>query len=181
MAEQPDPGIQPITELKRTTMKQDEKKVWVIRAGKYGTEENFALENNCVVVKWWIELPDLNDLDEEKIKELIAQHREKIPNPKGIHHQALRFRDDPREGELVILPLKGHRNHIAIGEIRGAYKYHEEQKDNGTAHQYPVEWLNKLFLRDRLPDDLYQSIKSQSTVFTLGPADADARIRALLN
>ena len=37
--------------------------LWVARAGRYGKRENFALENNVVVVGWG-ELPDLSGIED---------------------------------------------------------------------------------------------------------------------
>ena len=40
--------------------------LWVVRAGKYGEWENFALENNVVVVRWE-EVPDLSEIGDRTI------------------------------------------------------------------------------------------------------------------
>ena len=166
--------------LDDTTAQQGKKEVWVVRAGK--DREQFSLDNNCIAIGW-PQLPDLNGLDRDDVESFVTKYPERTklkPGPFAIL-QPLRFRDQPKNGELIIVPSKIDSSYIAIGEIRGDYSYHPEGVDNCTQHRRPVKWLNKAFHRDDLPDDLKRPIAAWQNLFTLTSENADARIRALLN
>lgn len=160
-------------------MKRNEKKVWVVRSGKHGEREQFALDNDCAVIGW-PEVPNLTRLSPEEIREHLARHY-KGTVPANHVSQPIRFRDELKKGELVIMPLKSDTTRIAIGEIRGDYEYHKEAKDRVTRHRRPVKWLNKRFRLSSLPDDLRQSLqRCPQTIFTPKRPTADARIRKIL-
>ena len=163
-------------------MSIQENKVWVIRAGRNGEQEQFALDNNCVVIGY-PQLSNLADLSPGEMHYFLARDSNQTSRgevqPINVH-QPLNFRDKPRKGELVLLPLKIDRGYVAIGEITGDYEYHGEAKDGWTRHRRPVQWLDKYFRRDALPKDIQSSLQSELTIFTPNKPDAAARIRALL-
>ena len=158
-------------------MASNEKNVWVIRAGKYGGKDQFALDNNCVALGW-VGLPDLTGRSPQEVEAHLARHHGKVP---AHHvHQPLRFRDEPQKGELVIMPSKTDLAYVAIGEINGDYEYHGDAKYDWIKHRRSAKWLDKRFLRADLPDDIQKSLKSELTIFILRRPTADARLRALL-
>ena len=89
--------------------------LWLIRAGRYGEREDFALENKLAVIGW-DNLPDLSRIENrEELAEILA---EKYPDEKAKtrmnwESQIWPFISGMGKGDLVAMPLK-HRGHYSI-------------------------------------------------------------------
>jgi len=154
--------------------------LWLVRAGRYGEREDFALENNLAVIGW-DELPDLSEL--EKRDELADILAEKYPDEKkktrlNWESQVWPFVSGMEKGDLVAMPLK-HRAIIVFGKVSGDYRY-EPNNPGGFRHVRPVEW-NKEIPRNQIDQDLLYSFGAAMTVCTIHRNDAENRIRALLS
>jgi hypothetical protein len=83
-------------------------KAWVIRTGRYGERDQWALDNS-VSGGGWYEYPDLTPYDtKEKIAKLVqatypGEVAGKLNNWAG---QLWALRDRIRPGDLLVLPLK---------------------------------------------------------------------------
>jgi len=98
--------------------------VWLVRAGRRGEQEQIALDNNLVTIRW-NELPDLSDIQSrESLVDLYREkNRDASPNKTANHvGQVWAFRERMKEGDLAILPLH-IQSAIAIGKIIGPYQY----------------------------------------------------------
>ena len=96
--------------------------LWLVRAGRYGEREEFALENNVAVIGWG-ELPDLSTIkDRGEMEELIkiTYQDEKFKTVNSWESQIWPFVNEIAEGDLIALPLK-RRAVIAVGEVTGRY------------------------------------------------------------
>ncbi len=154
--------------------------LWVARAGKYGEQENFALENNVVVVGW-DDVPDLSGFeDRNQLRQhLTDTYRDKTSRAVGIWTTQLwNFARSFEQGDIVALPSKT-RSTIAFGRISGNYRY-VDGAPSGERHQRPVEWINTDLARSRLDSDLLYSFGAAQTVFKVTRNDAEDRIRTLL-
>lgn len=151
--------------------------VWLVRAGGAGEREDFALENNCVVIGWG-NLPDLSAMrDKNALKEMLEGHYPdasagKIRNWAG---QIWSFCMRIDIGDLVVLPLKT-RSSIAIGRVTGSYQLSADGE-----HQRPVEWLVTDLPRSRFDQDILYSFGAFLTVCQIKRNNAEERINAVLS
>jgi len=153
--------------------------VWLVRAGRNGEHENFAIENKQAVIGW-DELPDLAQVDSrDKLSDLMQQGypdkgKGAIANFVG---QVWAFRMCIERADLIVLPLKT-RSMIAIGKCVGEYKY-QPANPVGARHTCPVEWLREDIPRDAFGQDLLYSFGAFMTVCQVKRNNAEQRIRAV--
>lgn len=155
--------------------------VWLVRAGRNGEHENFALENGEAVIGW-DELPDLAQFDSRE--KLSDQMQRAYPDEgKGAvsNHvgQVWAFRSRIEKGDLIVLPLKT-RSMIAIGKCIGAYKFEPENPD-GARHTRAVRWIREDIPREAFGKDLLYSFGAFMTVCQVKRNNAENRIRAVLD
>jgi restriction system protein len=154
--------------------------LWLVRAGRYGEREDFALENNLAVIGW-DDLPDLSGLKtRDELTDILA---EKYPDEKkktrmNWESQIWPFVNGMEKGDLVAMPLK-HRAIIVFGTVSGDYEY-RPKNPSGFRHTRPVEWYKEI-PRNQIDQDLLYSFGSAMTVCTISRNDAENRIRALLS
>ena len=153
--------------------------LWLVRAGKYGEREDFALKNKMVVIGW-DDVPDLAAIkDRKELAALLAQVYLDA-KPKTLmawESQLWAFSKDIAIGELVAMPLK-HRSVIALGEITGDYAYRKDHPPE-SRHARPVKWLKEL-PRSAFDKDLLYSLGSARTIARISRNDAEARVRKML-
>ncbi|MBX9987165.1 restriction endonuclease [Priestia aryabhattai] len=156
------------------------KAIWLVRAGKYGEQEQLALENNIVTIGW-NKLGNISDLQNKE--ELIELFELTYPNekPKAIINKASqvwRFKNEIEIGDLVVLPLK-QEPVIAVGKIISKYKFIDNL---GTVirHARTVEWITKDMPRNNLNQDLLYSLGAFMTVCRIQRNDAETRIPAAI-
>jgi restriction system protein len=153
--------------------------LWLVRAGKYGEREDFALQNNLALIGWE-ELPDLSYIKVRK--ELTTLLKKSYPdlNPKTLMNwesQIWPFVKEISVGDLIALPLK-HRAVIAIGEFTGDYCFIGDNPINAR-HVRPVKWLNE-FPRNQFGQDLLYSLGAAMTVCRIRRNNAESRVRNIL-
>lgn len=153
--------------------------LWMVRAGKYGEQESFALEKGLAVIGW-DEMPDLSGI---KTKQELYELLEKVypdEKPKTLlnwQRQIWSFFKEIQQGDLIALPLKT-RSAIAIGEVIDLYQYHSNFPP-GSNHTLRVKWIQE-FPRSSFDKDLLYSFGAFLTVCRIQRNDAEDRIRALL-
>jgi restriction system protein len=154
--------------------------LWLVRAGKYGEQQDACLNNNIVTIGW-NDLPDLTSIsDWTNLKELYRKTYpdEKEGTVKNRAGQVFAFAHKIKEGDLVVLPIKGEP-FISIGEVKNKYQF-TKKYGNDVRHAIPVEWLNKEIPRSRFDQDLLYSFGAFMTVCQIDRNDAEARVRAIL-
>ena len=146
-------------------MSNDQKNMWVVRAGRAGEADSLFLKGNCVAVGW-VQMGDLSGIvsDREALKaRLMEVYPDKkpgaIPNNAG---QLYRFGHEMREGDIILYPSKIDRQ-VHIGRLTGPYRYAPD-KDERNPHQRPVEWL-KRFPRTKFSQGALYEIGSALSVF----------------
>lgn len=153
--------------------------LWVVRAGKYGEQEETAIKNS-LVCHGWNELPDYFALTKDELREV---YREKYPRDteKQIISrlgQVWRFAHEIQEGDLVALPLKS-QSAFEFGRITGDYQYKEVAPN--VKHIRRVEWLrNGTVQRSLVPEDILFSMNSALTVFRVDRNEAEKRVDNIL-
>ena len=154
--------------------------VWLVRAGRSGEREEFALEQGVAVIGW-DELPDLSGVSSrEDVEHLLARvHPDDNPNRlRNWAAQIWMFVGRIRSGDLIVLPLK-HRSAIAVGRVTGSYEYRPENPP-GARHVRPVEWIRDDLPRTAFDQDLLYSLGAFLTVCQIKRNNAEERIRAIV-
>jgi restriction system protein len=153
--------------------------LWIVRAGRYGEGEDFAIRNNIVAIGWE-ELFDLSGVKTRK--ELADLLRATYPDDKertliNWESQLWNFIHDISTGDLVAMPSKS-RSIIVIGEVTGDYRYTTDFPPN-SRHNRSVKWLGE-FPRNQFDGDLLLAFGSLRTVSRVRTSKAEERVRAML-
>ena len=117
-------------------MWEDSMAFWLVRAGKYGEQENLALDKDIVVHGWTIEKELTTVNSKQEIEDLMHQ-TSPTAKPKSISNwanQVWAFLHKMKKGDLVALPLK-QRSAIAIGWITGDYEYRKDNPPDADIHE----------------------------------------------
>ncbi|MDY6868120.1 MAG: restriction endonuclease [Chloroflexota bacterium] len=153
--------------------------VWLIRGGRHGEREDFALENRVAVIGW-DELPNLSDLkSREELTELLEENYSDTKPQARVNWMGSiwPFIHDIKKGDLVAMPLKT-RGNVAFGEVLGDYSY---QPDNphDAKHVRPVKWIDEI-PRNQIDADILSSLGSLRTFCRVNAEDAEERLRYIL-
>jgi restriction system protein len=154
--------------------------LWLVRAGKHGEQENFALDKDVVVYGWTIE-KDLKAIASKQDIEALMFVENPSAKPKAITtwaNQAWAFIHKMKTRDLVALPLK-QRSAIAIGRVTGDYEF---KKDNppDARHTRAVKWIQKDIPRSKFDQDILYSLGAFLTVGQVQRNNAEERVRALV-
>lgn len=156
------------------------RKVWLMRAGGYGEDEETALSQGRAIVGF----RDAKDLMSYKgvdeLTEVLLKADEK-PNQDRAANRARQlwaFSHTAEDGDTVVLPLKTQPGQIALGRIVGSYEYAtigEEKR-----HTRKVNWLKPDQPRSAFGQDLLYSFGAFMTVCRIQRNDAEKRVAAVL-
>lgn len=150
-------------------------KLWTVRAGKHGQQEQTCLDENLITIGW-DELPDLKIF---KIRDELFDSYQKIYQQNNVKAgitvgQIWRFANEIAIGDIVALPSK-FQPVIHIGKVTGDYKY-EKIKD--IVHSRTVKWLQSI-PRVAFDQDILYSFGSLLTVSQVSREKAAERVLAL--
>lgn len=154
--------------------------LWLVRAGRFGEREQFAIEKNLAVIGWE-DLPDLSKLgDRSELTDLLAytypdQKKRALSNWEA---QLWAFSKRMQVGDLVAMPLK-HRAIVKFGHVAGNYKY-EPANLIEFRHTRPVNWKFEI-PRNKIDQDLLYALGAANTVCSISRNNAENRIKALLS
>ncbi len=154
--------------------------VWLVRAGRSGEREAFALERNVSTIGW-TEMPDLStfhDPDEMRrsfSERYPAESANTLANWTG---QCWRFAKEISMGDVIAMPLKS-RPSVQFGNVTGPYKY-ERDFPPGTEHTHAVTWTREV-PPAQIDQDLLFSLGSTMTVAKISRNDAEQRIREMMS
>ena len=152
--------------------------LWLVRAGRYGEQEQGALENGVVTIGW-NEFPDLTKIKtKEELAKLYAKVYQGAKKMQAANEvgQIWRFIHEIQKGDLVALPLK-KQSAIAIGEVSREYEYNELA--NNIKHIRRVKWL-KTIARSAFDQDILYSLGAFMTVCQISRNDAENRVKEVL-
>lgn len=152
--------------------------LWVVRAGKYGEQQETAIKEQ-LVCHGWNELPDYSGIrirDElKKVYEQTYPHDSEKQVIAGLS-QVWRFAREIQIGDLVALPLRTE-SAFAFGRVTGEYEY--KKISPNVMHIRRVEWL-KTIPRSVFPKDILFSMNSALTIFKVTRNDAEERVEKIL-
>ncbi len=152
--------------------------LWVVRAGRYGDQEETALEER-VVCHGWNELPDYSSIASRDALRKVYEQTYPLESKKQVDTrfgQVWRFAHDIQIGDTVALPLTTDSAFI-FGRITGGYRY--QQLALNVVHIRDVEWL-KTIPRSVFNKDILFSMNSALTIFKVTRNDAENRVRKII-
>lgn len=154
---------------------------WVIRSGKYGERDQWALDAG-VSGGGWKEVPDLTGCaSREDVAEVVrstwpSASEGMISNYTG-QLWALRKRVEP--GDLLVMPMKTTKK-IALGRVLEGYQFRADEADPDKRHVVIAEWLRTDLPRTAVKQDLLFTLGSAMSIFTPSKNNAVARLEHLL-
>lgn len=154
---------------------------WVIRSGRYGERDTWALQSGCSGAGW-AEVPDLTPYStRDEVAQVVAETFKgaaegKIANFAG-QLWALRGRIKP--GDLMVMPMKTTKQ-IAFGRVTGPYEYRADEQDANKRHVVPVNWQRVDLPRSAVKQDLLFTLGSAITIFSPSKNNAVMRLEQLL-
>lgn len=154
--------------------------LWVIRAGRQGERENFALENNVAVIGWDEMRVDLGKYKnrQELHDALKNMYPDRKPNAIGNWAgQLWSYVHEIAKGDLIAMPMK-NRGVIYFGEVTGDYSFRSDFPEH-SQHSRPVKWIKEI-PRTQFDPDLLYSFGGLSTIFRVKRNNAEKRVRELL-
>lgn len=154
-------------------------RAWVIRSGRYGERDEWAITNGHSG-GGWREVPDLTDAHTREdvdavVNEVYASHSQGARTNVTAQLWALRGRVET--GDLMVLPMKTTRA-IALGRVTSTYRYLGEN-DPGERHVVDVDWQRQV-PRSMIKQDLLYTLGSALTVFSPTRNNALARLEHVL-
>lgn len=154
---------------------------WVVRSGKYGEREAWALTKGYAGTGWY-EFPDLTPYTtREAIAQLVIETLSDLkegaaPNYAG---QLWALRDRIHPGDLMVLPMKTTKQ-LALGRVTGPYEYLGDEPDPNFRHVVPVDWQRTDMPRAAVKQDLLFTLGSALTIFAPTKNHAIQRLDKIL-
>jgi restriction system protein len=154
---------------------------WVVRAGRNGERDSWALANG-VSGGGWYDVPDLTKCSTRAdvgavLSQVFADFgAAALANYTG-QMWALRGRIQP--GDLLAMPLKTTKQ-IAIGRVVSGYEYLASADDPAKRHIVRVDWHVTDLPRSAVKQDLLYSLGSALSIFAPTKNHAIARLEQLL-
>ena len=159
--------------------------VWVVRAGREGAQEKFALGNGYAVISW-------RKMQCAIPADKVALKREMEAAYRGTHPSTLtkwvnevwNFAWKIQDGDLFVLPLQKcvgpvrQNGIVAVGEFNGKYR-HVGDGETGTKHRRKVRWLKRDIPRPRIAGAIPDNLEKRQTVFPLESPQAEEHIRKI--
>ncbi len=137
------------------------------------------LENNLIAIGWPC-IGDLTACDKQSVQQRILDKYGEVKKPSV--NTIVQFKDEISIGDLVlVVPKKEDGSELAIGKVISAYLFHPEYDDYniGYSHQRQVIWLEKIFARQKLPDEIQKSLSFRRTLQKLNEENVDSLIKFL--
>ena len=160
-------------------MTEERPKVYLVRAGSNGEDEDYALENGLSIIGFR-ELGSLESAkDYDDMLKLIKSGWPNLKPKTAVHYagQMWTFAIAMKEGDTVVLPRKT-TSQIALGKVIGPYKY--QKVGNEFRHTRPVKWIRTDVPRSTFAQDLLYSFGAFMTVCNITRNDAERRVAAVL-
>jgi restriction system protein len=153
---------------------------WVIRSGKFGERDSWALANGYSGGGWH-ELPDLTPYTtRDEVAQVVATTIGGSPGKQQTQTaQVWAMRSRIGSGDLLVMPLKTTKQ-IAFGRVKSGYIYRSDEPDAEKRHVVEVEWLRTDVPRTAVKQDLLFTLGSALSIFAPSKNHAVARLEAIL-
>jgi len=153
---------------------------WVVRAGRHGENEDYALQEGLVSIGWE-GIGDISRIhDREALQGLVDKTYpdENNSTTRVWTGEIWALKERIQKGDWVALPLKS-RAAIAVGRVTGPYRFVADAP-NDAKHQRPVKWIRTDLPRSEVEQDLLYSLGSTLAVFRVRRNNAEERLSALV-
>lgn len=160
-------------------VEQQPERAWLIRAGKRGERDDFALTNG-LAGGGFKEVGDLTTATTRaEIRQLVRTAYPDASDGKinNFTAQLFALRTRIQIGDLVVLPLKTTKQ-LAIGRVTGEYRYGNDIEPK-LHHLLPVTWDVTDLPRTAVFQDLLYSLGASMTICMLRRNDAVYRLAHL--
>lgn len=158
---------------------KEHNKVYLVRAGSEGQDEEYVLDNNIAVIGYK-DIPSLEGAKNyEEIFKIITTTKPDVkPRAAGNYTgQLWAFAIAMKEGDIVVLPRK-LTSQVALGKVSGPYKY--QKIGNEFRHTRKVQWIRPDIARSVFNQDLLSSFGAFLTVCNISRNGAADRIAEVL-
>ena len=155
-----------------------ETRLYVVRHGRNGEDEEQALDEGIAVIGWY-EVPSLaHKTNRQDIRQCVSTAYPDAPTRRLSYYarSLFLFAVEMEEGDLIVLPRK-RTSQIAIGRVAGPYEY--RPLDGVNRHTRRVEWLRPDLPRPTFGQDLLYSFGGLGTVYEVSRNDAARRVVAV--
>ena len=152
---------------------------WVVRSGRYGERDEWAIENGFSG-GGWREVPDLSAAhSRDEVDAIVAETYPSLaPGARtNVTAQLWALRGRIAPGDLLVMPMKTTRE-IALGRVTAGYRFLEDQ-DPGSRHVVTVDWQRQV-PRSAIKQDLLYTLGSALTIFSPSRNNAFARLENVL-
>jgi len=155
-------------------------KVFLVRAGANGEDEDFAIENNLSVIGFRsvpsvAAAKDYDDIFKIVEKTMPGGKPHAIGNLAG---QIWAFAVAMKEGDIIVMPRK-LTSQIALGVVAGPYEYCKVRDE--LRHTRKVKWIRPDTPRTTFEQDLLYSFGAFMTVCTITRNEAERRVAVVLD
>ncbi|MEU0559891.1 restriction endonuclease [Dactylosporangium sp. NPDC006015] len=154
---------------------------WVIRSGRHGERDQWALDNS-VSGGGWRELPDLNPYTtREDVAKIVGTSWPAATAGRQNNYtgQLWALRSRIKQGDLLVMPLKTTKQ-IALGRITSGYEYLADEAEPDRRHVVRVDWTRTDLPRSAVKQDLLFTLGSAMSIFAPSKNNAVARLEHLL-
>lgn len=156
------------------------KKVWMVRAGRHGEDEDLCLDTGRAIIGW----QNHGDLSKVKSYEDALAAMQSADTSGNSHRvanfarQFWAFRGLIQVGDTVVLPLKNRPGQIALGVVEGDYEF--VAIEGTKRHSRRVKWIRPDVARSSFKEDLLFSFGAFMTVCRIQRNQAEHRIAEVL-
>lgn len=157
----------------------DAPKVYLVRGGKLGEDEETALENQLAIIGF-TDIPSLESSRDYDAVFALVEVNMPGAKPRAIGNRAGQlwaFAVAMQDGDIVVMPRK-LTSQIAIGRVAGPYRF--QKVGTKTRHTRPVKWERPDVPRTAFEQDLLHSFGAFMTVCNVSRNDAAKRVAAVL-
>lgn len=153
-------------------------KVWLMRAGSHGEDEEVALSQGRVV--HGSRVGDLSAYKDVKAVAKALSEEAAFNESRAANwaRQLWAFYSLAQVNDIVVLPLKTRPGQIALGRIKGPYEYLKIAGE--YRHTRKVDWLRLDVARSTFKQDLLYSFGAFMTVCRIKRYNAEQRVSAVL-
>lgn len=156
--------------------------VWVIRTGSKGEREGRSLTEAAIMPGMGFGAATAEAPTVDSVKTSIKKFDPTLPNAKVTSqaNQYIRFRDEVKPGDTVVMPSKLQNGRLYIGTVAGPAYFDSNESDPEAQNKLPVDWNEEWITRDELGQDLQNSLRSLLTIFKITRNNVANRIRQVL-
>ena len=154
---------------------------WIIRGGRTGEREQWALENG-LAGGGFHEVADMTAAtNREQVGALVAAGLPDAPGGRIANYtgQLWAMRELISPGDLIVMPMKTTKK-VAFGVCTGGYEFDAAEPDPTRRHRIRVDWKTDDITRAAFKDDLLNTINGAMTIFAARKNNGEARLRAVL-